>query len=224
MPQHVFVTGGTGYIGRLLCVALRERGHTVRALVRAGSEGRLPSGVPFVVGSALDASTFAHAVPPADTLVHLVGTPNPSPFKAAEFERIDRRSAIEALHASSSGGVRHLVYVSVAHPAPIMRDYITIRVQVESAIQAAHASTGLSATILRPWYVLGPGRRWPNVLRPFYALARLIPSLRDDAERLGLVTHLEMVAALVTAVEHPAQDITILEVPAIRRASPPPAA
>jgi GNAT superfamily N-acetyltransferase len=40
----VFVTGGTGYIGRPLVAELLRRGHSVRALVRPGSGGRLPDG------------------------------------------------------------------------------------------------------------------------------------------------------------------------------------
>ena len=39
----VFVTEGTGYIGRPLAELLR-RGHSVRALVRPGSGGKLPDG------------------------------------------------------------------------------------------------------------------------------------------------------------------------------------
>jgi nucleoside-diphosphate-sugar epimerase len=40
----VFITGGPGYVGRPLIVALLERGHSVHALVRPGSEARLPPG------------------------------------------------------------------------------------------------------------------------------------------------------------------------------------
>ena len=64
-------------------------------------------------------------------------------------------------------------------------------------------NAGLTATILRPWYVLGPGHRWPIALLPFYALAELLPSTRDTARRLGLVSVAQMVAALVQAVESP---------------------
>lgn len=38
----VFVTGGTGYLGTPLIRALVKRGHSVRALVRPGSEKKLP--------------------------------------------------------------------------------------------------------------------------------------------------------------------------------------
>ena len=68
----VFVTGGTGYIGRALIDALLERGYRIHALVRPGSETKLPSSALPVIGNALDASTFAFAIPPGATLVHLI--------------------------------------------------------------------------------------------------------------------------------------------------------
>jgi uncharacterized protein YbjT (DUF2867 family) len=72
-----------------------------------------------------------------------------------------------------------------------------------AAGEAAIADAGLTATMLRPWYVIGPGHRWPLLLAPFYALARLMPAWRDGARRLGLVTLEQMVGAIVRAVENP---------------------
>lgn len=210
----VFVTGGTGYIGRPLIVALLERGYGVHALVRPGSESRLPSGVVAVVGNALDESTFASAIPPKATLVHLVGTPHPSPSKVAEFRRVDAASIRATVTAAGRATVRHLVYVSVAHPAPIMHAYIAARQEGEALVQ----SLGVPATILRPWYVLGPGHYWPYLLVPAYAILRRLPNTRAGAERLGLVTRAAMVAALVRAVEAPpSTGVRIVEVPEIRR-------
>jgi uncharacterized protein YbjT (DUF2867 family) len=51
--RRVFMTGGTGYLGQRLIPALLKRGHEVRALVRPGSEHRLPVGCPAVIGNAL---------------------------------------------------------------------------------------------------------------------------------------------------------------------------
>ncbi|HEY7446609.1 MAG TPA: NAD(P)H-binding protein [Vicinamibacterales bacterium] len=216
MSMSVFVTGGTGYIGRPLISALLTRGHAVHALVRTGSEGKVPAGTVTATGNALDESTFASSIPPAATLVHLVGTPHPNPTKAAEFQNVDLRSIRATVAAARQATVRHLVYVSVAHPAPVMQAYIAVRQEGEAAVRA----TGIPATILRPWYVLGPGHYWPYVLLPAYAVLRWVPSTRAGAERLGLVTRQAMVAALVSAVEKtPVVGITVMEVPEIRRAA-----
>ena len=193
IPHSVFITGATGYLGRALIPALLARGHRVKALARQASASRVPSGADIVMGNALDATTFADAIAPADTLVHLIGTPHPSPAKAASFQAVDLRSVETALVAARSAQVLHFIYVSVAQPAPVMHSYIAARQAGEAHIR----DSGIQATILRPWYVLGPGHRWPTVLRPVYAVLTCVPATREAARRLGLVTLAQMVNALV---------------------------
>src|SRR5258708_8193724 len=98
--RSVFVTGATGYMGRSLIPALLARGHRVRALVRESSAHRVFPGAETVVGNALAPATFADAIAPADTLVHLIGTPHPSPAKAASFQAVDLPSVDAALTAA----------------------------------------------------------------------------------------------------------------------------
>jgi uncharacterized protein YbjT (DUF2867 family) len=215
MPNNVFLTGATGYIGVRLADALLQRSHVVRALVRPQSAGRLPAGCEVVAGDALDASSYKRRVAPSDTFVHLVGVPHPSPSKAQQFRDIDLTSALASVHAAREAGVRHFVYVSVAHPAPVMKAYQDSRRAAEEAIVAS----GMAATIVRPWYVLGPGHWWPIVLMPAYAVLQWWPSTRQTASRLGLVTIAQMVRTLVSAVESPVSGTRIIEVPAIRRCS-----
>ena len=215
--MEVFITGGTGYIGRALAPALVARGHRVRVLTRAESVPRVPAGAQAVIGNALDAASFSMALTPRDTVVHLVGTPHPSPAKAAEFRRVDLPSIEASVSAATAARIAHLVYVSVAHPAPVMRAYIAVR----SAGEAAIAGAGLTATVLRPWYVLGPGHRWPMMLLPLYAVLEALPATRAGAQRLGLLNIQQMVDALVHAIEMPpaAGSRRVLEVPDIRRLS-----
>jgi len=210
--RNVFVSGATGYMGRPLVSTLLRSRHVVRALVRPGSERKLPATCPYVLGNALDASSFAQRVPPADTFVHLVGVAHPSPAKAEQFRSIDLTALRASVTAAKLAAIRHFVYVSVAHPAPMMKSFVEVRMECEEAIR----SSGLNATILRPWYVLGPGHRWPYALLPLYWIAERIPSMREDAVRLGLVRLDEMIQALVAAVEAPAQGVTVIEVPQIR--------
>lgn len=213
--RHVFVTGGTGYIGRRVIAALIARGHLVRALARPGSEKKLPAGCSPIVGDALDAASFQGVVAPADTVIHLVGVAHPSPSKAAAFRSVDLASARAAMQAAlAAGTVRHFVYLFVAQPAPVMEAYVAARREGEAAL----AACGLPSTVVRPWYVLGPGHWWPILLLPLYALARLFPSARATARRLGLVTLPQMVATLVRAVETPPAATRVIEVPEIRSA------
>jgi uncharacterized protein YbjT (DUF2867 family) len=210
----VFVAGGTGYIGRAVLHTLWTRGHAVRALVRPGSETKLPGGVSAVVGNALAKETFASSIAPAATFLQLVGVAHPSPSKAREFREIDLASARESAAAAREAAVAHFVYLSVAQPAPAMKAYVASRAEAEALIRAAC----MNATFLRPWYVLGPGHRWPVLLTPAYWLAQRLPATRETALRLGLVTLSQMVAAIVGAIENPARGTRIVPVPEIRAA------
>jgi uncharacterized protein YbjT (DUF2867 family) len=213
MPRAtVLLTGGTGYIGRRLIPQLVTRGHSVRAIVRPGSETKVPAGAEVVVGDVRSRESVTPYVARDAVVLHLVGTPHPAPSKAAEFEALDYVAAHECIAAAKAGGARHFVYVSVAHPAPIMGAYINVRMRVEAELR----DSGLPHTVIRPWYVLGPGHRWPYALIPMYWLLGAIPSTRESARRLGLVTIAHMLATLTWAVDTAGNESRILNVPDIR--------
>ncbi len=199
-------------MGQRLIPRLLAEGNRVVALARPGSEAKVPRGAEVVLGDALDPSTYT--VQNEANFVHLVGTPHPSPSKAKEFRAVDLPALKASVAAALAAKASHFVFVSVAHPAPVMAAYIEVRVECEALIQAS----GIPATILRPWYVLGPGHWWPLALKPFYWIAEAIPSTRERATRLGLVTLEQMVEALAWAVHSPPSGTRILDVPAIRSA------
>jgi len=209
-PKTVFIAGATGYIGRRLCTALLQRGHHVVALTRPGSRAKIPPGCRVVIGNALDAESYAADVPPDCVFVHLVGVAHPSPAKAQQFIDVDLASVRASLNAAKSAA--YFVYVSVAQPAPVMAAYIRARQAAEQLI----AQSGLDAAILRPWYVLGPGHRWPLFLLPLYWLCERLPSTAQSARRLGLVTLAQMLNALTYAVEHVVTGEHIYDVEKIR--------
>jgi len=212
MALDIFVTGGTGYIGRPLLRSLSRRGHCVCALARQESFGRLPSGVRGVLGDALEPETYAGRVPKGATFIHLVGVAHPGPRKARQFDSVDLASVRASLQVARAAEVAHFIYLSVAHPAPVMQAYVAARVEAERLI----AASSIPATLRRPWYVLGPGHRWPYLLLPAFWLAQCLPSTRSTASRLGLVTRAQIVAALVRSVEAAPAGIRVIEVPEIK--------
>src|SRR5262245_52206129 len=74
----VFITGATGYLGQPLLAALIEGGYRVLALTRAQSARKLPRQAEAVIGDALDARSYAHAIPRGAVFVHLVGVAHPA--------------------------------------------------------------------------------------------------------------------------------------------------
>ena len=211
--RTIFLTGGTGYMGSRLIPLLAARGHRIRALARNGSQQKLTRDCVPVLGNALERASFEAQIAPADTFVQLIGVAHPSPSKGDQFRAVDLVSIRASVPAAVAAGIRHFVYVSVAQPAPMMKDYIAVRREGEELLRAS----GLNATVLRPWYVLGPGHRWPYLLKPAYWLFERWPSTRESARRLGLVTLCQMLAALVQVIETPANGVRVIEVPEIRR-------
>jgi uncharacterized protein YbjT (DUF2867 family) len=216
---NLFVTGGTGYIGNRLTSCLVSRGHQVKALVRKGSERKLVVGVQGVTGYALQMDSYTNAVRGCDTFVHLIGVPHPSPAKAQQFRDVDLVSIRVAIKAARDAGIRHFVYLSVAQPAPMMQAFIEVR----SAGEAMIRESGISATFVRPWYVLGPGHWWPYAILPIYWILERLPKTRESAQRLGLVTIGQMLNALIWAIENPPNDNRIIDVPHIRHLNSKPA-
>ena len=169
----------------------------------------------MVSADPLEDGSYTESIRGCDTFIHLIGVPHPSPAKAAQFRAVDLPSIQTAVKAAREAGIRHFIYLSVAQPASMMEAFIAVRAEGEALIR----SSGMKATFVRPWYVLGPGHWWPYALVPFYWLAELLPPTRESAQRLGLVTISQMLNALVWAVEHPAEDVRILDVSAIRKLS-----
>jgi uncharacterized protein YbjT (DUF2867 family) len=189
-----------------------HRGHRVKALVRKGSENKMPSSVAHVVADPLQTDSYTSGIPPSDTFVHLIGVPHPSPTKATQFRAVDLVSIRVAVKAAREAGIRHFIYLSVAQPAPVMKAFLAVRQAGEAMIRAS----GMPATFVRPWYVLGPGHRWPYPLLPFFRVLEWLPATRETAHRLGFITIDQMSNTLIWAVENPPDAIGIIDVPRIR--------
>lgn len=195
--MKILITGATGYIGSVLVPRLIERGHDITVLVREQSLARVPKGCNHIIGDALDATSFIDSCSGFDVLVHLVGVAHPNPTKSKQFVYVDLKSVQEVAKAVELHSIPRVVYVSVAHPAPVMKSYWKVRAQAEQIFK----NTGSTCTFLRPWYVVGPGHNWAQLLAPAYSLMKVFPFSREIAERLQLVRLEHMVCALLQAVE-----------------------
>ena len=218
MPKQVFITGGTGYLGKRLIPLLIQKGYVVKALSRKGSEHKLPPGCRVVIGDPFNASSFEGDIEHDSTFIQLVGVSHPGPSKKDLFYKIDFASVSASTAAATQAGCQHFVYVSVAQiPTSVMHDYQVCRAACEKMILQSQLKT----SILRPWYIIGPGHYWPLTLLPLFKLLEVIPTTSAKAKALRLVYLKQMLHTLVYAVENPPADkVSIYEIEDIRRSYP----
>lgn len=186
----VAVTGAGGFVGKAVSRALLDRGHTVRALVRSGSQA--PEGTePVVVGDLTDVTNASDAVvgalDGAGAVVHLAARvhvmDDRDPDPEAAFQRANVAVTDRLAVAASGAGVGRFVFLSSvkvsgeatgetpfreSDPAAPEDAYGRSKWQAEQAVTGSGVA---QPVILRPPLVYGPGVR-----ANFEALIRLSDS------------------------------------------------
>jgi uncharacterized protein YbjT (DUF2867 family) len=105
----ILLTGGSGYVGGRSIPMLEQRGVTLRCLARDPEKmrSRVLTTTEVVRGDVLDRPSLdeaLHGVHTAYYLVHLMSG-------STDFEREDRRAALNFAEAAKQAGVRRLVYL-----------------------------------------------------------------------------------------------------------------
>lgn len=217
-PALAFVTGGTGFIGRLLVEELSRRGWAVRVLAR--DEGKFRqlfsslANVECLKGDVLDPSALTTGLRGARLAFHLAGVTKA--VRAADFERGNChacRGLAEAIQAAG-GGLERLLHVSslaAAGPSPTPdppEDFAPPRPVSRYGWSKLHGEEELRplgglVTILRPPAVFGPADT--DVFRFFQTVRRaFIPVPGFDGKRISLVWAPDLARAMVDAALTPA--------------------
>ncbi|MGO9835032.1 MAG: NAD-dependent epimerase/dehydratase family protein [Polyangiaceae bacterium] len=167
--MRLFVTGGTGFIGRHLCERLVARGDEVVALVRTPAKAaRLPRGVETFRGDLATLADPKTVLPACDVVIHLAGVV--AARREQDYAAINH-SAVESLLACLGRQEwkprRFLLASSLAAAGPSPRDRAWTEQDAPAPVDSygiakakAEVATGQApfpTTAFRPPIVLGPG-------------------------------------------------------------------
>lgn len=220
-PVDALVTGAAGFLGRRVVARLRERGDTVRVLVRRAVPAyAADSGIQMVIGDLGDPRIVQHVVAGARVVYHVGAAMRGS---ARDFEAGTTWGTRNMVSACLAHPPERLVYVSsmsvfdhagrdpdasmtetsALEPHPEWRGaYTQTKLTAERHVLDAINARGLPAVVIRPGQIFGPGaeRVTPNGV---IALAGRWVAIGSGTQTIPLVYLEDVVDALLKAAEEP---------------------
>ncbi len=172
----ILVTGGTGFIGRILVSHLVTLGYPVRLLLNPSRDyPKLPRGVSVevAISSMNDERNLRASMKDIDTVFHLVGTE----WKGihAEYEEVDIRAARMFSNVAKQMNVKRFIYMShIGADKSSAYNLLRAKALAEGAIR----ESGVPYTIVRSGIVYGQNDHFTSTLRDFVLKTRgplLIP-------------------------------------------------
>lgn len=172
--MKVFLTGGTGFVGREVLRQLHAAGHTVRVLARDAISvtPRLPH--PSCVqeiheGDATDLRSLTGATGGCDAVIHLVGII--SEAGRVTFERLHVDATRNIIAASQASGVKRFIHMSALGTRP---DGVSRYHKTKWAAEEVVRRSGVDFTVFRPSMIYGPEDHFVNL---FARMSRWSPAL-----------------------------------------------
>lgn len=201
--MRIFLTGGTGFVGREVLRRLHEAGHATRMLVRSSARDKLRQlaarhGAELVAGSLEDPAVMEQALRGCEAAIHLVGIINET--GGATFQSIHVEGTAAVLAAAREAGVQRFVHMSALGTRAGARSrYHQTKWQAEELVRAS----GLEWTIFRPSVIYGREDGFVNLLAAVTRWSPLIPLFGGGRNRLQPIA-VELVAeCFVKALTEP---------------------
>lgn len=182
--MKVFVTGGTGYVGSQIVQDLLGAGHEVSALVREGSESKLPAEseqIEIVRGDALEPESFSDALAGCKAVIHLIAIIREFPQRGITFEKMNFETTRNVLEAAQKHDISRFIYLSALGAKHDSESgYFNTKAASEDLIK----ESGLDYTIFRPSIIHGPNDEFINYFAGIIRTFHVIPIIGAGSYRM----------------------------------------
>jgi NADH dehydrogenase len=200
--MKVFVTGGTGFVGREILGQLLHAGHAVRVLVREGSADKLPEPekVEVHIGDITDGASLVGGLDGCDAVIHLVGIIREFPGRGVTFRKMHVSATENIVEACDEQGVRRLLHMSSNGTREKGNTgYHRTKWQAEELVRAC----GLDWTIFRPSLIFGQGSEFVKMLTELIHRVPVVPVIGDGQYRMQPVSVSQVGESFVRALDMP---------------------
>lgn len=192
--MRIFVTGGSGFVGRAVIDQLLQQGHEVSALMRKPRPELKRQGLTQISGDTTQAHSLDGALQGCDAVIHLVGIIREFPSRDITFSRLHIDSTRNLIEAAQQQGVSRFLHMSANGSRP---DGVSAYHRSKWAAEELVRASDLQWTIFRPSLIFGPGDEFINMLAPMVKYSPLVPVF-GDGDYLLQPAHVENIAQAFT--------------------------
>jgi NADH dehydrogenase len=201
--MKVFLTGGTGFVGRQIVRDLMKKDYSLRCLVREGSESKLPLKDPrleTVHGDIRNIEALKGNLEGFDAVIHIVGIIREFPRNDITFEKIHFKGAKNLIDVAAREGVKRFVLMSaLGADLNAKTSYHITKAKAEEYLR----SSGMTFTIIRPSIIFGKEDQFVNTFARMIRRAPFIPVIGDGQYQLQPISVKNVSEAFIKSVESP---------------------
>lgn len=215
--HNIFVTGGTGFVGKAILKRLQETGAILVAPVRAHSNTLLPEVQTLIIDDAANWAEALASIGNMDVVLHIAAKAHVTGMSLNEFRKVNFEATLNLAKVAAAKGVKRFIFLSSIgvnginssrpfnvedKPVPV-EDYAVSKLEAEVGLKQIAADTGMEVVILRPPLVYGA-----NAPGNFGKLAKLAQKnlplpLGAIHNKRSLVALDNLIDLIVTCIDHP---------------------
>ncbi|MCL4474742.1 MAG: complex I NDUFA9 subunit family protein [Nitrospirae bacterium] len=196
----IFITGGTGFIGRHLIETLEKRGYNIRCLARTSGRAAFcrERGLDAFIGDILDSETLRGSMDGIDKVVHLVGIIEDR--GDISFERVHVQGTRNMVEEAKRSGVRHFFYQSALGASLNSSSrYQRTKAEAEEIVK----KSGIPCTIFRPSLIIGEKDGFTEKLMELVRLGPVVAVPGDGNAKSQPMDVNDWVKCFMTVINHP---------------------
>jgi len=164
--MKIAIIGGTGFLGQTLTDELLQKGHSVKVLVRPGSESKLARhpGIDIIVGTLQQPDQIYACLEEADVLVYCAGLIREFPQKGVTFDFVHHQAVKTTIEKADQAHVKQYILISANGVKVKGTAYQRSKILGEESLR----NSTLDWTIIRPSFIFGPSKGTEDLASRLY--------------------------------------------------------
>ena len=160
----IFITGGTGFVGKEIVKRLTKENVEIFMLVRNKSKSVPKKNIESIQGDILKPSTYEKSLKKCDVLINIVGIIREIPKRNITFENLHVKAVRNLIETAKNSGVQKIIHMSAnGARKDAVSNYHKTKFLGETLVE----NSGITYTIFKPSVIYGQGDEFINMVAAF---------------------------------------------------------